>query len=118
MQRKLQQNAFIPNAYSTKLCCCLLNADWMNIENVLQEQNNSTEVQFFKYLISMVHDHVYNSEIVSQRKLTSQNMFQSYICIIQEKKSQKQHIILCTWMILSLVGFYNTFAVFHNVPVT
>lgn len=74
MQRKLQQNAFIPNAYSTKLCC-LLNADWMHIENVLQEQNNSTEVQFFKYLISMVHDHVYNSEIVSQRKLTSQNMF-------------------------------------------
>lgn len=47
----------------------------MNIENVLQEQNNSTEVQFLKYLISMVHDHVYNSEIVSQRKLTSQNMF-------------------------------------------
>lgn len=68
----------------------------MNIENVLQDQNNSTEVQFLKYLISMVHDHVYNSEIVSQRKLTSQNMFQSYICIIQEKKSQKQHIILCT----------------------
>lgn len=63
----------------------------MNIENVLQEQNNSTDVQFLKYIISMVHDHVYNSEYLNVNLL--HKTCSKVIIVLYKKKNRKSNTL-------------------------